>query len=193
MKTKIKKHRREKPFSHHLGNLIIAVVLLSFFITFWPIVEIYLFPPKIQPAVQLKETSITIPRINAQSPIIHDVDPWNEKVYKKALTQGVAHAKDTSLPLEGGRSFLFAHSSGNPWELTSYNTIFLRLGELMVGDEILITDKGKVYRFIVEDKKTVWPSEVSYLEESNRNELIIMTCTPIGTSFKRLLIFARPS
>jgi sortase A len=193
MKTKPKKNRKQLPFSYHLGNLIIAVVLLSLFITFWPILEIYLFPPKIKPAAQVKETSITIPRINAQAPLILDVDPWNETVYKTALTKGVAHAKDTSFPWEEGKSFLFAHSSGNPWELTSYNTVFLRLGELMVGDEVLITQKGKVYRFVVEEKKTVWPSEVSYLESSNENQLVIMTCTPIGTSLKRLLIFAKPT
>lgn len=193
MKMKKKIKRTEKPFAYHLGNLIIALVLLSVFITFWPILEVYLFPPKIKPVAELKGNAITIPKISAQAPLILNVDPWNEKVYKEALTKGVAHAKNTSLPGDVGASFVFAHSSGNPWEITSYNTIFLRLGELMVGDEILITRNHKVYRYVVSDKKSVWPSEISYLENPMENKLTIMTCTPIGTSLKRLLVIAEPS
>lgn len=193
MKVKTKIKHIEKPFSHHLGNLIISLVLLSLFITFWPIIEVYLFPPKIKPVAEIKGTSITIPKISAQAPLLLNIDPWNEKVYKEALKKGVAHAKDTALPGDKGASFVFAHSSGNPWEITSYNTIFLRLGELMVGDEVLIGRGGKVYRYIVTEKKSVWPSEVSYLENPTENRLTIMTCTPIGTSLKRLLVIAEPS
>lgn len=193
MKAKTKIKRREKPFAYHLGNLIISLVLLSSFITFWPIIEVYLFPPRIKPVFAITETAITIPKISAQAPLILNVDPWNEVEYKNVLKKGVAHAKNTSLPGEEGSSFVFAHSSGNPWEITSYNTIFLRLGELMVGDEIFINREGKVYRYIVTEKKSVWPSEISYLENPMDNKLTIMTCTPIGTSLKRLLIFAQPA
>lgn len=193
MKKRKRSSRKEKPISYKIGNLIILTVILSMFLTFWPVLELYLSPTKLIPAESLKENSITIPAINAQALIVQNIDPWDEKVYQKALSKGVAHAKDTSLPWEEGKSFLFAHSSGNPWELTSYNTPFLRLGDLMVGDEILITHEGKVYKYVVDEKISVWPSEVDYLEQSSENQLVLMTCTPIGTSLKRLLIFAKPS
>ena len=87
-----------------------------------------------------------------------------------------------------------------PWEMTRYNTIFLRLGELSVGDEIVITRNGKELKYTVSDKKEVDPSEVNYLLQTdkteprlNRGKLILQTCTPIGTALKRLLIFADPA
>ena len=104
-----------------------------------------------------------IPKIYAQAPIIHDVDPWNEAIYKNALTQGVAHAKGSARPGQSGTSFLFAHSSGMPWEITRYNTIFLRLSELSISDRIILSVDGKRTTYQVVDKKEVTPDKVEYL------------------------------
>src|SRR5260221_10612320 len=41
---------------------------------------------------------IVIPKIKANSKIIANVDPFNEKEYQWALTKGVAQAKGSSLP-----------------------------------------------------------------------------------------------
>jgi sortase A len=97
------------------------------------------------------------------------------------------------LPGEKGRSFIFAHSSGNPIEQTNYNTVFLRLNEVKIGDEIEIKRAGKVYKYNVTQSKVVWPSEIEYLERNDTPGIIIQTCWPIGTSLKRLLVFASPS
>lgn len=191
---------------YHLGNLLIILSLSGFSFVFYPIARIYLFPPTIQPIQTQKGIFLTIPKIHAQAPIVENVNPWNESQYRQALKKGIAHAKGTALPDEkglpasqAGTIFLFAHSSGAPWEIAWYNTIFLRLGELQKGDSIEITKNGKKYLFKVRGKKEVWPSEVNYLSRSNRDlsqpkkdQLILQTCTPIGTSLKRLLIFADP-
>ena len=113
-------------------------------------------------------------------------------IYNKALQNGVAHAKNTALPGQKGTAFLFAHSSGNPWELTRMNTIFLRLGELQNGDVIEIVSNGKMLKYKVVDKKEVDPTEVDFLLKSEKTQLVLQTCTPIGTSLKRLLVFANP-
>jgi LPXTG-site transpeptidase (sortase) family protein len=139
-----------------------------------------------------KGTFITIPKIKAQSPVIENVDPWNEAAYGEALKHGVAQAKGTSLPGQHGTVYLFAHSSGLPWDLTHFNTIFLKLGELQNGDKILIRRNGKDYPYKVTDKKEVDPSEVQYLLDTKKTQLVVQTCTPIGTSLRRLLIFAAP-
>lgn len=178
---------------YHLGNLLIILSLLGFSYILFPIARIYLFPPSIQPVSTQKGIFLTIPKIHAQAPIIENVNPWNEYEYLGALRKGIAHAKGTALPGEKGTVFLFAHSSGAPWDIAWYNTIFLRLGELEKGDSIEISDNGKKYLFNVSEKKEVWPNEVNYLLESKKNQLILQTCTPIGTSLKRLLIFANPS
>ena len=136
---------------------------------------------------------ITIPKIHAQAQVTENVDPFNEKEYNEVLKKNIAHAKGTALPGEEGTIFLFAHSSGTPWEITRFNTIFLRLGELQKGDSIVLVRNGKKFAYTVSNKKEVWPSEVSYLLDTKQTQLILQTCTPIGTSLKRLLVFAEPT
>lgn len=182
------KKRKINPLSL-IGNIFIIGSVIVFVFIFTPYLLTY-FPH--DPKVIDMSSSVVIPKIGAVAPVLYNVDPFNSGVYKKALTQGVAHAKGSSLPGENGKIFLFAHSSGMPWELTRYNTIFLRLNELAPDDEISIYRDGNKYTYKVTDKKEVWPSEVSYLlEKSTENELILQTCSPIGTDLKRLLVFAK--
>ena len=75
--------------------------------------------------------------------------------------------------------------------MTRTNTPFLRLGELKNGDQIIIHKAGKDYVYLVEDKKEVWPNEVNLVLEKSKDYLILQTCTPLGTDWKRLLIFAK--
>lgn len=188
---KSKKTRQDRSFSYHFGNLLLAVGLLLFFLIFYPLVKAYSFPPKILAQSELKGNYITVAKIHAQAPLFTNVDPFSETEYKEVLKKGVAQAKGTSLPGEKGTVFTFAHSSGTTLEETNYNTVFLRLGELQKGDQILIKYKGKVHGYKVSEKKIVWPSETKYLKEK-KDQLIVQTCWPIGTSFKRLLVFATP-
>lgn len=184
----------KKSFSYYLGNTLIIVSLAGILLLGYPFITMYFFPPKVQQVQTLQDQKkgffITIPKIHAQAPVIPHVDPFNEASYHEALKHGVAQAEGTALPDQKGTVFIFAHSSGMPWEQLRYNTIFLRLGELKRGDPVMITYNGKTYTYIVADKKEVWPSEVSYLQSKKDNQLILQTCTPIGTSLKRLLIFA---
>lgn len=177
---------------YHLGNILLIISLLGFVLLAYPLLSLYLFPPEIQKTLPQQGTYITIPKINAQAPITEQVDPWDETIYKKALQKGVAHAKGTALPGEKGTSFLFAHSSGMPWELTQFNTIFLRLGEVTSGDTIIVVRNGRQLQYRVREKKEVLPEEVRYLLQTDTDQLILQTCTPIGTSLRRLLIFADP-
>src|SRR3989339_1959994 len=46
--------------------------------------------------------AIVIEKIGASASIVKSVDPYNSQTYQKALRDGVAHAKGTRLPGEGG-------------------------------------------------------------------------------------------
>ncbi|MEN9407860.1 MAG: hypothetical protein RLZZ455_1076 [Candidatus Parcubacteria bacterium] len=135
---------------------------------------------------------IEIPKISAFSPIIVGVDPWNRQEYNDALTRGIAQAKNTYAPGRGKLIYLFAHSSGSPFELLSRNTPFLRLDELNRGDKVNIYVEGTQYRYSVSGKKIVSPTELTYLQNTAENVLILQTCWPLGTDWKRLLVFATP-
>lgn len=180
-----------KPFLYYLGNILILSSVSIFAFIVYPLLFAYFLPSPIKPTAALHGLYITIPKIHAQSPIIPGVDPWDESVYRPALKKGVAQAKGTALPGENGMIFLFAHSSGFPWEITRFNTIFLRLGELQNNDQIILSNEGHNYTYIVFGRKEVWPSEVESVTEVRGNILVLQTCTPIGTSLKRLLIYAK--
>lgn len=160
------------------------------FLIYLPVLRVYLPQPSFN--IKTSDFSISIPKINAQAPLIDNVDPWNETEYRKALEKGVAIAAGFSKPGENGTSFIFAHSSDSPWRITSYNTVFFRLGELKEGDEVEIKYNGYQYKYKVSYSIEVWPNEVEAITKQNGNQLVLQTCTPIGTSLKRLLVFANP-
>ena len=68
------------------------------------------------------------------------------------------------MPGEGGTVYLFAHSSDVPWRITRYNTASFKLDFVKNNDTIYIRRNGKEFKYRVYGKKTVWPSEVSYLK-----------------------------
>jgi LPXTG-site transpeptidase (sortase) family protein len=135
---------------------------------------------------------ISIPEIDAQAPVTINVDPFNSVLYHAVLTHSVAQAQGTSLPGQKGTVYLFAHSSGPPWQQTHFNTIFVRLSELKKGDKVYLVRNGVIYMYKVRSSKVVFPNAVSYLQNTKRNQLILQTCTPIGTDYQRLLVFADP-
>jgi len=177
----------------NIGTILILVSLLGFFALYYPYLKELLFPPIITDEVrEATGFSIEIPSINVFSKVIEDVDPFDKDGYLEMLKQGVAHARGTSLPGEGGAVYLFAHSSDVPWRITRYNTAFFKLDFVEIGEVIYIRKKGRVFKYEVIDKKTVWPTEVEYLTEDQGDVLILQTCTPVGTDLQRLLVFARP-
>jgi LPXTG-site transpeptidase (sortase) family protein len=178
-----------------IGNFLIGLSVVGVLITFYPIIrEEFLFRTTNIPIEKpvSESFSVRIPSLKINVPVTKDVDPWNQNEYRLALQNGVAHAKGSSLPDQDGIIFLFAHSSDVPWRLTRYNTAFYRLTRVNQGDEIIITYEGEDFTYKVREKKVVWPTAVEYLNQQEKNQLILQTCTPIGTSLKRLLVFADP-
>lgn len=183
----------KKSISYHIGNFFILFSVISL-ITLLGVTYVPLFlpSPPINKIITKKGLYITIPKIKAQASVIANVDPWNQSTYERELEKGVAHAKGTALPGDGKMSFLFAHSSLPPWEMTRTNTPFLKLGQLEKGDTIEIIRDGKDYIYTVREKKEVWPTETQYLKDTSKNQLVLQTCVPIGTALRRLLVFADP-
>ncbi len=137
--------------------------------------------------------SLIIPKIHASSRVVPNVDPGNEAEYMAALKQGVAHAKGTYFPGGAGTVYLFAHSTDSPLNIVRYNAVFYLLRELENGDEVMVYFTGVKHRYQVIDKKIVEPTDTTYLMPQNplkKELLILQTCWPPGTRFKRLLIFA---
>jgi len=60
---------------------------------------------------------------------------------------------------------------------------------------VVIFYQNKRYNYIVTGSKIVSPMDVSYLVNSqnqDKQQLILQTCWPPGTTLQRLLVFASP-
>ncbi len=123
-----------------------------------------------------------------------NVDSYNEKVYNQYLKQGLAHFKGTPLPGDGGNAFIYGHSAVESFFDSHQNlpeTIFSRLGNIDIGQEVDIKKDEKVLKYIVRSKKIVSPDDFSILESQNNKETItMMTCWPLGIGTKRLIVVA---
>lgn len=95
-----------------------------------------------------------------------------------------------SVPSEPGNPVIFGHSTlpylFNPKD---YKTIFANLYKVKVGDEIFTNVNGVSYKYKVYEIKVVNPNDTSVLEQRfDDSYLTLITCTPPGTVWKRLVI-----
>jgi LPXTG-site transpeptidase (sortase) family protein len=135
--------------------------------------------------------NIEIAKIGVSAPVIQGVDGRNETTYDKALEGGVAQFKGTYLPGEGNNIFIFGHSSANKDGL--YAKIFANLNDLTTGDQIKINFNSKEHDYTVKSKKIVEATDLSSLNQTKNEQLTLMTCWPIGTDQKRLIVIAKPN
>lgn len=139
------------------------------------------------------QAGITIPSLYLDEPILFNVDPNDQKAYTAALKKGIAHASGTSLPDSGGLGYYFAHSSQAEF-VSRYNAVFYLLGKLHKNDLILVWHEGKHYDYSVTNTAVTESSDVTFLHKAYDKETIVLqTCWPPGTTWKRLLVFAERS
>ncbi len=130
---------------------------------------------------------IKVPKINVDAPIVFSPTA-DENTIQKHLQRGVVHYPGTAKPGEVGNTFITGHSSNFWWVEGSYNYVFVNLDKLTVGDQAIIYHAGNKYVYSVSSKKVVAPDEVSVLEQTETPILTLMTCTPPGTNWRRLVI-----
>lgn len=138
---------------------------------------------------RIKEFGLEIKKIKVLVPVVKDVNGKNKDEYNRLLQGGVAHYQGTALPGEGKNIFIFGHSSSDvvPGEL---GKIFAKINDLEKGDEIKIYFKDKEYFYEIEAKDIVEATDMSVLESGDREIITLMTCWPLGTRDKRLIVKA---
>ncbi len=138
--------------------------------------------------------SIVIPKIGASAKVFPNVDPEDEASFVPILKEGVAHAKGTVFPGMRGTIYLFAHSTDNFWDVGRYNAIFYLLKDMNKGDEVTMFFEGKRYEYVVTENRIGEASEVENLTKSRGldQKLVMQTCWPPGTTWKRIFVTAVP-
>lgn len=179
-----------------LINALIVVPVLALAYTYWPVALTEIEYRRLDPdrAWEPVDRSfgLVIPALGINERVIPGVDPFVYTEYMRALDQGVAHAEGSHLPGEDKTVYLFSHSSDNPFSITRYNTAFYLLPRLEEGERIYIYYQDEEFVYQVVNQEVVGPDAVEYLTQLDSNQLILQTCTPIGTSINRLLVFAEP-
>lgn len=138
----------------------------------------------------LENNYLIIPKISVKAPIIWNVAP-DEKLMLNKLQEGVIHYNGTALPDElVGNVFISGHSSYYWWDKGDYKTIFANLDKLESGDELALAYIDKVYIYKVIDKIIVKPEQTEVLNKTDKPIISLMTCVPVGTNLKRLIIKA---
>lgn len=142
---------------------------------------------------------IIIPKLGLNVPIVIPpsdallAEDWPrlESEIQHGLQSGVVHYPGTARPGQAGNFFVTGHSSYYPWAPGAYKSVFARLGELDVGDEYWVYYGNDKHRYRIADKKEVLPSDVSVLDQPGDKRLsTLMTCTPVGTTLRRLVLQA---
>lgn len=138
--------------------------------------------------------SILIPKIAANATIYPNVDPADENVFKPVLMKGIAHAKGSVFPGMPGITYLFAHSTDNWWNVGRYNAVFYLLKELQPGDEIVVFFEHQRHDYVVDSTVIKDANDTEYLKHAQEGpeRLVLQTCWPPGTTWKRLYVVAVP-
>ena len=138
--------------------------------------------------------SILIPKIGANARIFPNVDPGDDEAFKPILEKGIAHAKGSVFPGMPGNTYLFAHSTDNWWNVGRYNAVFYLLKELQPGDEVVVFFEHERHDFVVESSVIKDANDTEFLKNAQEGpeKLILQTCWPPGTTWKRLYVVAVP-
>jgi sortase A len=134
---------------------------------------------------------VLISKIGLDSGVIENIDMFKPEEYKRALKQGIAHAKGSGIPGEAGNVYLFGHSTNFDWNAAGYNAEFYLLNKLVSGDLITLIYNGNQYRYQVKETKIVRNENLSVLDQPESGKLLtLQTCWPPGTTWRRLIVVA---
>lgn len=139
------------------------------------------------PAAVSAEPTISIPKINVNAPVVYEPS-IAEPAIQKALVNGVVHYGTSVKPGQNGNSVIVGHSSNDWWEPGNYKFVFVLLDKVVVGDQFSINYQSRRYVYEVTSVKVVEPTDLSVLAPTPNPTVTLITCTPPGTSWKRLIV-----
>lgn len=123
-----------------------------------------------QKIIEESEWALKIQKINLEAKI-------NEGTTKEIMDEYIGHFEET--PKEVGNIGLAAHNRGYK------NNYFENLKKLQIGDEITYIYKGKEKNYKVNKISIVKDTDWSILENTEENELTLITCVENEPEYRR--------
>lgn len=199
---KIRKSRHFIPISA-AALVALVFVFLQYNQILFANVQAYIVPGNVDPqniivdpTVQTNvgpESKLIIPKVNVEVPIAFGVgNDYNSQM--KAMETGVANFSipgASSVPGQAGNTVLAGHSSNDAFVNGDYKFIFAQNEKLQTGDTVYVNYQSKRYTYRITKKEVVLPEEVNRLVyPTDKPVLTLVSCVPLGTALKRLLITA---
>lgn len=157
--------------------------------------ETHLFPiVTAQNVVLHNRATLIIDKIGVFAPIVFGTSTNIETIYDD-LEDGVVHYTNTPRPGENGASIILGHSSAYPWYKGKYGSVFALLGQLKAGDTFYVEyADGQRFNYAVRQSFIFKPltedARLTQIENTKKPTLVLITCWPIGTNYKRLAVEA---
>lgn len=134
------------------------------------------FKPKFGDEIGVLE----LPKLKKSLPIVEGVD-------EDDLAKGVGHYSGTALPNEPGQIVLSGHR----------DTVFRRLGELEIGDELQVKMPYGKFTYIIQETEIVPANDLTVIRPDYDEEMLtVTTCYPfryVGDAPDRYIIYAKPA
>ena len=126
-------------------------------------------------------TSLSIEKVFVDGKIFQGVDAYT-------MDRGFWHFPSSTYPGHRGNFVVIGHRFMNipPAKDTFYN-----LDKVNIGDEIKVNHSEGEYTYIVTEIKEVEANDLSVVKETDDYRLTLITCTPLWTSERRLVVIAK--
>jgi sortase A len=137
---------------------------------------------EIQVSTSLSYYYLSIPKLHIENAVVSTVDT--------DLGSHLVNFPGTAVPPGKGNAAVFGHSTiPSLFDQHNYKTILAMAHTLVIGDKLLVTANNMTYSYVIYNISIVDADDTSYLAQENDNSyLTIITCTPPGTVWKRLII-----
>jgi LPXTG-site transpeptidase (sortase) family protein len=153
--------------------------------------------PKIEPDKKIvlpDKATLVVGGIGISAPVVFGAGSDTKNIYDN-LENGVVHYSSTPKPGMDGVSIILGHSSAYPWYKGVYGSVFALLGKLKTGDKIYVEyGDGQTFAFSVKQSIVFSPfkedTRLAQIEKSEKPTLVLISCWPIGTNYKRIAVQA---
>jgi sortase A len=107
-----------------------------------------------------------------------------EGIRLTTLDLGPGHWPGTAMPGSQGNVVIAGHR-------VSKHQVFLRINELVVGDEIIFeTDSGEVFFYVVTAAEVIEPTDLWIIDQTPKFTATLFACHPPGSTAQRYAVFA---
>lgn len=135
--------------------------------------------------IPVRAYTVSIPKIGIEDAAVSTMDT--------DLASHLVHFPGTAVPPERGTAAVFGHSTlPYLYDRNNYKTIFARIHEVTIDDTIIVSVNDTLYTYKIFAIEITDAEDSSYLAQNyDASYLYIITCTPPGTTWKRLIVKAR--